>query len=117
MRGLLSDIPDETQCKEIQSVSSLSVCSSAWFSSETGSEFLYTIMDWGAGEHVISHAYWKNLGEPSLRPAQVRLRSATGDDMGVILAVFQYMVGVMRRPLSLQLELPDLCVLLRNIWV
>ena len=40
-------------------------------------------MDSGAGEHVISHADWKNLGEPSLRPAQVRLRSATGDDMGV----------------------------------
>ena len=40
-------------------------------------------MDPGAEEHVVSLADWKSLGEPLLRPAQVRLRSATGDDMGV----------------------------------
>ena len=40
-------------------------------------------MDSGAEEHVVSLADWKSLGEPLLKPAQVRLRSATGDDMGV----------------------------------
>ena len=40
-------------------------------------------MDSGAEEHVVSMADWKSLGEPLLKPAQVRLRSATGDDMGV----------------------------------
>ena len=41
------------------------------------------IMDSGAEEHVVSMADWKSLGEPVLKPAQVRLRSVTGDDMGV----------------------------------
>ena len=41
------------------------------------------IMDSGAEEHVVSLADWKSLGEPVLKPAQVRLSSATGDDMGV----------------------------------
>ena len=40
-------------------------------------------MDSGSEEHVVSLADWKSLGEPLLKPAQVRLRSATGDDMGV----------------------------------
>ena len=40
-------------------------------------------MDSGAEEHVVSLADWKSLGEPLFKPAQVRLRSATGDDMGV----------------------------------
>ena len=40
-------------------------------------------MDFAAEEHVVSLADWKSLGEPVLKPAQVRLRSATGDDMGV----------------------------------
>ena len=39
-------------------------------------------MDSGAEEHVVSLADWKSLGEPLLKPAQIRLRSATGDDMG-----------------------------------
>ena len=30
----------------------------------------------------MSLADWKSLGEPVLKPAHVRLRSATGDDMG-----------------------------------
>ena len=41
------------------------------------------IMDSGAEEHVVSLADWKSLGESVLKPAQVRLRSATGDDMRV----------------------------------
>ena len=32
---------------------------------------------------MVSLADWKSLGEPVLKPAQLRLRSATGDDMGV----------------------------------
>ena len=40
-------------------------------------------MDSGGEEHVVSLADWKSLGEPLLKPAQVRLRSATGDDLGV----------------------------------
>ena len=40
-------------------------------------------MDSGAEAHVVSLADWKNLGEPVLKPAQVRLRNASGDDMGV----------------------------------
>ena len=45
---------------------------------------LNMIKDSGAEEHVVSLADWKSLGEPVLlKPAQVRLRSATGDDMGV----------------------------------
>ena len=44
---------------------------------------LNVIMDSGAEEHVVSLAGWRSLGEPSLKPAQVRLRSATFDDMGV----------------------------------
>ena len=41
------------------------------------------IMDSGAEEHAVSLADWKSLGEPVLKPAQVRLRSATGNDTGV----------------------------------
>ena len=44
---------------------------------------LSMIMDSGAEEHVVSLADWRRLGEPLLKPAQVRLRSATGDDLGV----------------------------------
>ena len=40
-----------------------------------------SIMDSGAEEHVVSLADWKGLGGPVLKPAQVRLRSAAGDDM------------------------------------
>ena len=41
------------------------------------------ILDSGAEEHAVSLADWKSLGEPLLKPARIRLRSATGDDMGV----------------------------------
>ena len=44
---------------------------------------LNMIMDSGAEEHVVSLADWKSLGEPVLKPARVRFRSATGDDMGI----------------------------------
>ena len=48
--------------------------------SDESGNLLNVIMDSGAEEHVVS---LKSLGEPVLKPAQVRLRSATGDDMGV----------------------------------
>ena len=44
---------------------------------------LNMIMDSGAEKHVVSLDDWRRLGKPLLKPAQVRLRSATGDDMGV----------------------------------
>ena len=44
---------------------------------------LSMITDSGAEEHVVSLADWRRLGEPLLKLAQVRLRNATGDDMGV----------------------------------
>ena len=40
-------------------------------------------MNSGAEEHVVSLVDWRSLGGPLLKPAQVRLCSATGDDMGV----------------------------------
>ena len=61
----------------------LSVCDNSDFPSDESGNLLNMIMDSGAEEHVVSLADWKSLGEPTLKPAQVRLRSATGDDMGV----------------------------------
>ena len=61
----------------------LSVCDNSDFPSDESGNLLNMIMDTGAEEHVVSLADWKSLGEPVLKPAQVRLRSATGDDMGV----------------------------------
>ena len=46
-------------------------------------DVLNMIMDSGAEEHVISVDDWRRLGAPTLKPVQIRLRSATGDDMGV----------------------------------
>ena len=82
--------------REIQHVWALSVCDTSGFpldalsvcgnsdlpSNESGNLF-NVIMDSGAVEHVVSLADRKSLGEPVLKPAQVRLRSAAGDDMGV----------------------------------
>ena len=45
------------------------------------------IMDSGVEEHVVSLADWKNLGEPVLKPAQVRLHSATGEFLAVLWCV------------------------------
>ena len=61
----------------------LSVCDNSDLSSDESGNLLNVIIDSGAGEYVVSLAGWKSLGEPLLKPAQVRLRSATGDDMGV----------------------------------
>ena len=69
--------------REIQHVGALSVCDTCGLPSDESGNMLNMIMDSGAEEHVVSVADWKSLGEPVLKPAQVRLRSATGDDMGV----------------------------------
>ena len=61
----------------------LSVCDNFDFPFDESGNLLNMIIDSGAEEHVVSLADWKCLGEPLLKPAQVRLRSATGDDMGV----------------------------------
>ena len=61
----------------------LSVCDNSDLPSDESGNLLNMIMDSGAEEHVVSLADWKSLGEPVLKPAQVRLRSATGDGMGV----------------------------------
>ena len=59
----------------------LSICDNSDFPSDESGNLLNMIMDSGDEEHVGSLADWKSLGEPVLKPAQVRLRSATGDDM------------------------------------
>ena len=61
----------------------LSICDNSDFPSDESGNLLNVIMDSGAEEHVVSLADWTSLGEPLLKPAQVRLRSATGDDKGV----------------------------------
>ena len=61
----------------------LSVCDNSDLPSDESGNLLNMIMDSGAEEHVVSLVLWKSLGEPLLKPAQVRLRSATGDGMGV----------------------------------
>ena len=61
----------------------LSVCDNSDLPSDESGNLLDMIMHSGAEEHVVLLADWKSLGEPLLKLAQVRLRSATGDDMGV----------------------------------
>ena len=61
----------------------LSVCDNSDLPSDKSGNLLNMIMGTGAEEHVVSLADWNSLGEPLLKPAQVRLRSATGDNMGV----------------------------------
>ena len=61
----------------------LSVCDNSDLPSDESGNLLNMVMDSGAEEHVVSLADWKSLGEPASKPAQVRLRSATGDDIGV----------------------------------
>ena len=61
----------------------LSVCDNSDLPSDQSGILLNMIMNSGAEEHVVSLANWKSLGEPLLKPAQVRLRSVTGDDIGV----------------------------------
>ena len=72
--------------REIQHVWALSVCDISGLLLDALSvcdNSLNMIMDSGAEEHVVSLANWKCLGVSVLKPASVRLRSATGDDMGV----------------------------------
>ena len=76
------DEPDE-ECKEIQHVWALSVCNKSETLPVDSGNLLNMIMDSGAEEHVVSLDDWRRLGKPLLKPARVRLRSATGDDMGV----------------------------------
>ena len=59
----------------------LSVCDNSDLPSGESDNLLNMILDSGAEEHVVSLSDWKSLSEPVLKPAQVRLRSATGDDM------------------------------------
>ena len=61
----------------------LSVCHNSDIPSDDSGNLLNMIMDSGAEERVVSLADWRSPGEPLLKPAQVRLRSATGDNMGV----------------------------------
>ena len=61
----------------------LSVCDSSDLPFDESGSLLNMIMDSGAEEHVVSMADWKSLGEPLLKPAQVRLRNATGEVMRV----------------------------------
>ena len=94
--GLSRRNPLSVKRREIQHVWALSVCDISGipldvlsvsdisdFPSDESGTLLSMIMDSGAQEHVVSLADWKSLGEPLLKPAQVRLRSATGDDMEV----------------------------------
>ena len=65
------------------SLDTLSVCENPDFPSDESGDLLNIIMDSGAEENVVSLADWKSLGEPVLKPAPFRLRSATGDDKAV----------------------------------
>ena len=58
----------------------LSVCDNSDFPSNESGNLLNMIMGSGAEEHVVSLADWKSLGELVLKPAQVRLRRASGND-------------------------------------
>ena len=50
----------------------LSVCEKSDLPSDESGNLLNMIMDSGAEEHRVSMADWKSLGEPQLKPAQVR---------------------------------------------
>ena len=97
----------------------LSVCDNTDLPSDESGNLLNMIMDSGAEEHVVSLADWKSLGGPSLKPAQVRLRSATGDDMGVsgsfvVRGWCDNQMVELTAQLWWLLELPSLCVPQRN---
>ena len=93
-RAVEAEPADLEEKREIQHVWALSFLRHFWnpvgrfvclrqLRSDESGNLLHMIMDCGAEEHVVSLADWKSLVEPLLKPAQVRLRSATGDDMGV----------------------------------
>ena len=77
----VSDEPEDEECKEIQHVWTLSVCKADGVINS--GNVLNMIVDSGAEEHVVSVDDWRRLGAPVLKLVQIRLRSATGDDMGV----------------------------------
>ena len=83
MLGLLRRNTLSLRTREIPHVWALSVCDNSDLPSDESGNLMKKIMDSGAEEHVVSLADWKSLGEPLLERAQVRLRSASGDDMGV----------------------------------
>ena len=91
-RAVEAEPAEPEEEREVQHVWALSVCDisgpplealSVCDNSDFPSDESGNLIDSGAEEHVVSLADWKRLGEPLLKPAQVRLRSATGDDMGV----------------------------------
>ena len=66
----------------------LAVCTSTeHMVHEIGEDNRRIIMHSGEEECVITRADWRRLGEPQLQPAQVRLRSATVDDMEVMRSI------------------------------
>ena len=77
----MSDEPEDEECKKIQHPSTLSARKDD--NTTDSANILNMIMDFGAEEHVVSMDDWRQLGAPVLKPAQIRLRSAIGDDMGV----------------------------------
>ena len=95
-RAVEAEDAEPEEEREIQHVWALSVCDisglplevlsvsdNSDLASDESGNLLNMIMDSATEEHVVSLTDWKSLGEPLLKPAQVRLRSATGDDMGV----------------------------------
>ena len=80
-RGHLSQVCRSSH--KIQHVRALSVCDNSDIPFDDSGNLLNMIVDPGAEEHVVSLADWRSLGEPLLKLTQVRLRSATGGDMGV----------------------------------
>ena len=93
----------------------LSVCDNSDLPSDESGNLLNMIMDSGAEEHVVSLADWNSLGEPLLKPSQVRLRNATGDDMGVSgSSMVRGWCGDQMVELTALVELPGLCVQQRS---
>ena len=83
--------PEDTEkdpIKEAHDVWTMAVCTSTeHMVHDIGEDNLSMIMDSGAEEHVITKGDWQRLGEPKLQHAQVRLWSATDDDMEVFGSV------------------------------
>ena len=65
-------------------------------------------------QHVVSLADWKSLGEPGVKPAQRRLRSATGSFWQFRGAWMGAFFKWWSRQFWWRLELPSLCVQRRN---
>ena len=76
----VNDEPEE-EYREIQHAWALSACKVD--NTSVSVNMLHMMMDSGAEEHVVSLNDWRRLGSPVLKSAQIRLRCATGEDMGV----------------------------------